>query len=143
MPELALRRLADWFGVSRITDRYRDRFKEILGRAASAGMLFAKGDAFWPAGANPGGYDRVRPSGDAEDSQRDIEWIPLIERVAAVRQTLATQIALPREELERESAKLLGFARVTAKSRESMSEAIDVVIERGEAHEADDRVVVA
>jgi len=143
VPELALRRLADWFGVSRITDRYRDRFKEILGRAASAGMLFAKGDAFWPAGANPGGYDRVRPSGEAEDSQRDIEWIPLIERVAAVRQTLATQIALPREELERESARLLGFARVTAKSRESMSEAIDVVIQRGEAHEADDRVVVA
>lgn len=143
VPELALRRLADWFGVSRITDRYRERFKEILGRAASAGMLFAKGDAFWPAGANPGGYDRVRPAGDAEDSQRDIEWIPLIERVAAVRRVLATQIALPREELERESARLLGFSRVTAKTREAMSEAIDVVIERGAAHEADDRVVVS
>ncbi|QKK07154.1 MAG: hypothetical protein HND58_02565 [Planctomycetota bacterium] len=83
------------------------------------------------------------PAGDAEDSQRDIEWIPLIERVAAVRRVLATQIALPREELERESARLLGFSRVTAKTREAMSEAIDVVIERGAAHEADDRVVVS
>ncbi|MFG0259634.1 MAG: AAA domain-containing protein, partial [Phycisphaerales bacterium JB041] len=143
VPELALRRLAEWFGVSRITDRYRERFKEILGRAASAGMLFARGDAFWPAGANPVGYDRVRPAGDSEDSQRDIEWIPLIERVAAVKRTLAAQIALPREELEREAARLLGISRVTAKSREAMGEAIDEVIERGAAHEADDRVVVS
>ncbi|MDQ7013102.1 MAG: DUF4011 domain-containing protein [Planctomycetota bacterium] len=142
VPELALRRLAEWFGVSRITDRYRERFQEILGRAAAARVLFARGDAFWAAGAHPERFDKVRTPGDDDDSQRDVEWVPLVERAAAVRQVLGAQIALPREELERESAKLLGFGRATTKTREAMAEAIDLVLVRGEATEADGRVVM-
>ncbi len=142
VPELALRRLAEWFGVSRITDRYRERFEEILGRAAAARVLFARGDAFWAAGAHPERFDKVRTPGEDDDSQRDVEWVPLVERALAVRRVLRAQIALPREELEREAAKLLGFARATAKTREAMAEAIDAVLSWGQAREADGRVVV-
>lgn len=142
VPELALRRLAGWFGISRITDRYRERFEEILGLAAAARVLFARGDAFWPTGADPDRFDKVRTPGDDDESQRDIEWIPLVERAWSVRRVLGAQIALPREELARESAKLLGFSRATAKTRESMAEAIDAVLDWGNAKEADGQVVV-
>ena len=143
VPELALRRLAEWFGVSRVTDRYRDRFGEILGLAAAGGAVFAVGDAFWPAGADAAGYDEFRPAGEDEGSQRDIEWVPLAERAAAVRHVLGEQIALPREDLERESARALGVPRATAKTREAMGEAIDAVVGGGFAGEADGRVAIA
>ena len=143
VPELALRRLAEWFGVARITDRYRERFGEILGRAAAGGAVFGRGDAFWPAGADPDGYEIVRVGADDEATQRDIEWIPLAERAAAVRLALRAQIALPREDLEREGARLLGIQRATTRTRELMGEAIDAALGSGVATESDGRVALA
>ncbi len=85
VPEVVLRRLAAWFGVSRITDKYRERFGGLLGTAVAGGAVVRVGDALWVAGADVEGYDGYRAAGEEEDSQRDIEWVPLVERAAAVR----------------------------------------------------------
>ncbi|MCC7389125.1 MAG: DUF4011 domain-containing protein [Phycisphaerales bacterium] len=142
VPEVVLRRLAAWFGVPRVTDRYRERFGELLGLAAAGGAVVRVGDALWGAGADAPGYDAYRAAGEEEDSQRDIEWVPLVERAAAVRAALRAQIALPREDLEREAARLLGVARATAKTREAMGEAVDAVVGSGWAAEVEGRVAV-
>lgn len=143
VPELAIRRLAEWFGVSRVTDRFRARFEEILALAVVEGRVTGSGDSLWPVGVSPDEAVRVRTAGDDESSQRDVEWIPLIERAAAVRRVLDAQIGLPRDDLEREAARMLGIARATAKTRDAMAEAIDEVLAVGAAHEADGRVVVS
>jgi hypothetical protein len=142
VPELALRRLAEWFGVGRVTDRSRARFRELLGLAAAGGTIVGVGDALWTASADPAAYDEFRAAGEDDASQRDIEWVPLAERAAAVRAALRAQIALPREDLEREAARLLGVARATAKAREAMAEAIDTLVASGWATEADGRVAI-
>jgi hypothetical protein len=142
VPEVVLRRLAAWFGVSRITDKYRERFGGLLGTAVAGGAVVRVGDALWVAGADVEGYDGYRAAGEEEDSQRDIEWVPLVERAAAVRAALRAQIALPREDLEREAARLLGVVRATAKTREAMGEAVDVVVGSGWAVEVDGRVAI-
>ncbi|MBK7403039.1 MAG: DUF4011 domain-containing protein [Phycisphaerales bacterium] len=140
VPELALRRLAEWFGVSRITDRYRERFKELLAHAA--GSVAGVGDALWPTPADAAGFDGFRTAGGDEASQRDVEWIPLAERAGAVRHALRAQIALPRDDLAREAARLLGVQRATTRTRELMGEAIDDVIAAGTANESDGRVAL-
>jgi len=141
VPELAMRRLAEWFGVTRITDRFRERFGEVL--AAAGGAVVTRGDALWPAGVDADAFDAVRAAGEDEASQRDIEWIPLAERAAAVRRVLREQIGLAREDLEREAARLLGIARATTRTRELMGEAVDAVVAAGGAVEADGRVAIA
>ncbi|HZW08883.1 MAG TPA: DUF3320 domain-containing protein, partial [Phycisphaerales bacterium] len=143
VPELALRRLAEWFGVTRITDRYRERFGEVLAAALGGGTVVRAGDALWAAGADPVSFDQVRAPTDDEASQRDAEWIPLAERSAAVRRVLREQIALAREDLEREAARVLGIGRATTRTRELMGEAIDAVIGAGTARESEGRVALA
>ena len=142
VPELALRRLAEWFGIGRVTDRSRARFRELLGLAAADGTIVGVGDALWPASADPTAYDEFRAAGEDDASQRDIEWVPLAERAAAVRAALRAQIALPREDLEREAARLLGVTRATAKAREAMGEAVDLVVGSGWAVEVEGRVAI-
>lgn len=142
VPELAMRRLADWFGVARVTDRCRTRFEDIVAAALAERLIVREGDALWAAGAEPGSFDRFRVAGGGDGAERDAEWIPLVERAAAVRAALRAQIALPREELQREAARLLGFSRVTAKAREAMDDAVQALCDAGEAAESEGRVAL-
>jgi hypothetical protein len=81
-----------------------------------------------------------RAPGEDEEDCRDIEDIPLVERMNAVVHVLDEQFGLPREELERETAKAFGITRATARAREAIGEAIDAAIARGRAEERDGRV---
>jgi hypothetical protein len=69
--------------------------------------------------------------------------VPLAERAAAVRAALRAQIAMPREDLQREAARLLGVTRATARAREAMDEAIDRVLAEGAGAEREGVVALA
>lgn len=140
--ELALRRLAEWFGIGRITDRYRSRFDELLSHVLRSGLVIRNGDALWPADLAPGDFRDFRTPGPDDADQRDLEHIPLIERMNAVVHTVHQQFGLPREELEREAAKALGLSRATARVKELMSEAIDSAVDRGLVQSAGERITV-
>jgi very-short-patch-repair endonuclease len=130
---VALRRLAGWFGVQRVTARCRQRLDEILGAALAGGAIESVDGVLWPPGADPAGYRGFRVPGPDPESTRDAEFVPLPERVNAVAHVLAEQFGLPRDELEREVARLLGAQRVTPRTRQAVGEAVDAALAGGRA----------
>lgn len=127
---LAMRRLADWFNVMRLTDRSRARFAEVRDLAIRRGAIAVSDDSLWPPDLDPAMYTTYRTPGTDDADQRDLEHIPLIERINVVVHVVHQQFGLPREELEREAARTLGQARITARVKELIGEAIDTAIDR-------------
>ncbi len=140
--EVALRRVAEWFGDQRVTARFRDRFADVRSEAIQSQSIKVDRGVFWPVGVDPTGFTIVRVPGPALEDRRDLEHIPLIERVNAVVHVLNEQFGLPREDLERETARLLGMQRLTARVREAIGEAIELAIEQGRAESHDGQVSV-
>ncbi|MGE3110108.1 MAG: DUF4011 domain-containing protein [Phycisphaerales bacterium] len=138
--ELALRRLASWFGVQRVTDRFRTRFGNILRHALTTGRTRDQYGVLWPAGQSDATFVGFRTAGTEDEARRELDLIPLCERANAVVATLEQQFGLPRGELEREVADVFGFVRLTARARELVGEAIDAAITSGRAVQSDDYV---
>lgn len=140
--ELALRRLAQWCGVQRVTERFRTLFEASVSRGVESRALRVEGSCLWPASLTAEAFVLARPPGPDEDDRRGLDEIPLVERINAVLVVLRTQFGLPREELEREAAKLLGAPRLTAKARWTIGEAVDAVLASRRATEEGGRVVL-
>jgi hypothetical protein len=137
-----LRRLADWFGVQRVTERFRERFSRVRLVALQSQSIKDASQALWPESADPDAYVEVREPGPDEDDRRDLELIPLVERVNAVVQVLREQFGLPRADLEREAARLLGGMRLTSRVKAAASEAVDAAIDQGKAESRDGQVSI-
>ncbi|MFK7790895.1 MAG: DUF3320 domain-containing protein, partial [Phycisphaeraceae bacterium] len=140
MQELTMRRLAEGFGVTRATQRFRERFYETRDAAMDQGLIKQLGEVLWQADQDPATYQTLRVAGDQDDAQRDIEDIPLVELVNSCAHVLKMQFGLPREDLIREAGKLLGITRATARVADQLDEAVQVLIDRGEAKESEDRI---
>ncbi|MEO0474502.1 MAG: DUF3320 domain-containing protein [Planctomycetota bacterium] len=138
--DLAMRRFAEGFRITRTTQRFRERFDEVLAMAVGNGTINKQGEVLWSPSQDPASFTAVRIDGDHEDTQRDIEDIPLIEQVNACAYVLRQQFGLPREDLIREAGKLFGITRTTARVSEQLGQAAQVLIDRGEAQESDGRI---
>ena len=140
--ELALRRLGEWFGDRRVTERYRDRFADIREAALQSHPIRLENGVFWPADSDPTKFTTFRVPGSETAYRRDLQHIPLIERVNAVVHVLGEQFGLPRQDLESETAKLFGMQRVTGRTRVAISEAVELAIVQGRAKCNDDQITV-
>jgi very-short-patch-repair endonuclease len=138
--ELAVRRLAEWFGGVRVTERFRARFGEIERAAAARDLLSRSGEVFWVPGSSEDAFTAVRTPGDEPASRRDLEQVPLVERINAVVYVLQTQFGLPRDELRREVAKLFGVQRLTTRIAGLIDGAIEVALDTGRAAVDGDRI---
>lgn len=138
--DLAMRRLAETFGVQRLTARCRKRFNQIITAAKRSGDLQAPGDVLWKPGQDPASYDGFRVPGDDPSSQRDIENIPLVELANAAAWVLQTQFGMPRDELVREIARQFGIRRITARISEHAEEAVEQILREGTAQEVEGQV---
>lgn len=139
--DLAVRRLASWCAAPRVTERFRAFSDEA--EAACAGSVIAEQGVLWPAGAGPKGHVPLRVPGDDPDSRREIEHIPPAEVVGAVVLVLQRQFGLPREELVREAARLMGFSRVTPRVEEAIAPAVERSVGLGLASVSGDRISLA
>jgi len=140
--ELALRRMARWFDVQRITERFRERYADVRHEALRTQPVTEAHGVLWPASVAPSTYGEVRVPGPDDDDVRDVELIPLIERINAVVHVLDRQVGLPREDLERETARLLGAPRLTARVQAAVAEAVDAAIDQGRAANEDGQVTL-
>lgn len=141
--ELAQRRFAAWFGVRRRTAKFRELYERFVADATESNRIMNVDGVLWPVGADPDAYTIARTPGEAPESRRDLQDIPLVERSNAAMHTLRTQFGLPRDELAREAAALLGTARLTSNAAECMDEAIDLLLARGKITERGEMVVLA
>lgn len=86
------------------------------------------GRFLWPCGVKPEEYDIFRVPGSSAASKRDIKDIPPQEIMNAALYVLESSISLPKENLIKETAKLLGFGRVGRIIEETIETAINMLL---------------
>lgn len=141
--ELVIRRLSDFLGGVRVTARFRERCTQVFARGADAGLWTIVDEVLWKPGQSSADYKSWRQPGTDEPSQRDIELIPAPELLNAALHVLHAQVALPRDDLARETAKVLGLSRAGARAIALLNQAIDLAVANGLAEESNARITPA
>src|SRR5690606_22280068 len=124
---LLARRVIPMWGISRRTSRVDERLSEVLAELANAGRVMLLDRFIWLAEQDPANYAGFRVPANADDRPRDLEDIPPQELANACLTVLRQQISLPVEDLVRETARLLGFARLPNRATEHIEPAIDLL----------------
>jgi hypothetical protein len=108
--ELLARRVAAYFGIGRVTQRVADQVRlAVHGR----GRLGDEDEFVWRMDQDPGGVPPVRVAGTGPTSKREIHEVPLAELAAAARIVVERAVGIGAQELARDTARLLGFSRLT------------------------------
>ena len=129
--DLATRRVASSWGLSRLTKKVRRRIEAPLQAAVRGGQLQLVDEVLWSSAQDPNAYRTFRAQGGGEAPLRKAQEIPLVEVSNAAEAVLKVQIALPLEDLARETARQFGIQRLGKAVREHMVKAIEMLAERG------------
>ncbi|HEY0255021.1 MAG TPA: DUF3320 domain-containing protein, partial [Kofleriaceae bacterium] len=126
--EVLARRTAAYFGVGKITPRIIEQVRSVLdGRGK---ILADEPDIIWRADQDPNAVLGVRVAGANPIACRDITEIPLSEVAAAARIVVERAPSVPRQDLVRDCARLLGFARITDKVTARVSLGVELAMVR-------------
>jgi len=118
-------RIVRAWGWTALTKRGRSHMTQILQRLAYQGELKLSGEIVWRTNQDPETYDTFRIPVDG--SPRDAERTPPEEIASAMAAVLHANIALDEASLLRETARLLGFRRVTTRTTEALRDGIPVL----------------
>lgn len=129
--ELA-RRVAWRWSVGRVTERLRARVLDAANLIATTHRPVVRGSFYWPADLDPATWQkyRVPPAGKAA---RPAEQICPEEAANAAQSVLRRALAIDRDELCREAARALGYARMGAGVLEGMDRGVDHLADTGHA----------
>jgi very-short-patch-repair endonuclease len=108
--DLLARRVAAYFGIGRLTQRVTDQVRIAL---ADRGRWGDEDHVVWRLDQDPDAVPAVRVAGHGASARREIEEVPLAEVAAAARIVVERAVAIAANDLVRDAARLLGFARVT------------------------------
>jgi hypothetical protein len=136
---LLSRRVGAYFGVGRVTDNVLARVREV---ALTRGQLGTGDDAdvVWRKDQNPAVWPPVRVPGNAAETRREAIEVPVSEIASASLVVLGRNLGMKQDDLGRETAKLLGFARYTDKVAARMRDGLLALISRGACHVEDGHV---
>ena len=128
--DVLCKRVLEAWGISRMGARINRRFDELL--TAMRVKITSRGDTvfLWREDCDPNLYEDFRTSSSEDAARRNLEHIPPEEIAASVRHILKMQIGLPREDLEREVAKIFGFGRCTEPMTKCIADGIDIAVAR-------------
>ena len=116
--DLLARRVAAYFGIGRVTQRVLDQIHAaLLGR----GKWGDEKGFVWRMEQDTTVLPPVRVAGQTGTSRRDIQEVPLCELAGAVRIIVERVNGVTTQELVRDCARLLGFARITNKVTERVA----------------------
>jgi hypothetical protein len=124
--EVLARRVGAYFGIGRVTERVTAHVRVAL---AGRGRWGDERDVVWRLDQDPEGTTPVRVAGS--DGRRDIGEVPLVELAGAARVVVDRAGPLSGGALVRDTARLLGFARMTDRISERVSAAIALAVARG------------
>ncbi len=132
---VAAKRIAPCWGVKRCTESFVHQVRSVISHT-SVKMTRSSGDnVLWPTRLSPKGYCGFRVPGIGEDCKRKVDEIPLVEIANGSAHTLRQQIALPMDDLVKETARLFGFQRMGPAVESRIREAVVVLIEEGRLEE--------
>lgn len=133
--ESALRRVGEAWGLGRVGSRARVRLLEIQ-RTCGAHLRETAGvESIWRDAGQAESWRGYRPNSGPD--QRAIGEVPVEELLGAVVEALDINISLTREDLVRETARLLGFQRVGRVVQERVVVALDHALAINLAEETD------
>lgn len=139
---LVTRRVAGLWGIQRATSSVVDRVRLL---AQTSEVCLVGGDErefVWKRGSSPDAYDQFRVPGASEDSRRDAKDICPEEVANAVLHVLSEQGSMPRPDLIRETARLLGFQRVGQTVEKYMQAGIVLLEQRGSLTNREEMMVL-
>ena len=127
---LLLRRVVQSYGIARSGSRIQSHLAALLDsmrltETSQDGQRF-----FWAEGQDPDRYARLRANGEGDD-RRDARDVSVQEAANAVVCALCEQVSLPREDLIREAARLMGFTRLGGNVSSLFDAAAAYAAERG------------
>lgn len=108
--DLLARRVGGYFGIGRVTQRVTDQVKVAL---AGRGRTGDEADIVWRLDQDPDGVPSVRVAGQSAAARREIACVPLSELASAARIVVERANGIAPNDLVRDAARLLGFARIT------------------------------
>jgi hypothetical protein len=130
---LVARRLADEWGLKRLTPRLKDRVGGLIARARNWRLSSTTAGFLWKKDQDPATYDTFRvPPMDGKPERR-ARHLPPEEVANAAAALLGEHISIGTEDLARETARLFGYRRFTEKVRTSMEAGVEFLIRRGTA----------
>ncbi len=137
---LLARRVGAYFGIGRVTARIAEQVRTLALPVAATG---AEPDVFWLPDQVSTDWPVVRVAGDAVESRRVIDDVPLAELASAVLVVLQRSGGGLGTDVARDAARLLGFSRVTDRVIERIGESVDLLLARDAARRDGGRIVRA
>ena len=125
--DVLARRVGAYFGIGRLTQRVTDQVRTAL---AGRGRWGDEDDVVWRLDQDPTGIPPVRVAGQGASARREIDEVPLAEVAAAARIVVERAVGIPANDLVRDAARLLGFARVTERVIERVASGIRLAAQR-------------
>ena len=125
--DLLARRVAAYFGIGRLTQRVTDQVRVAL---AGRGRWGDEDHVVWRLDQDPEGVPAVRVAGQGASVRREIEEVPLSEVAAAARIVVERAVGIAANDLVRDAARLLGFARITERVIERVASGVRLAARR-------------
>ncbi|MEW6742728.1 MAG: DUF3320 domain-containing protein [Planctomycetota bacterium] len=117
------RRALGAYAIGRLGQRVEEHLDKVLAKVERSRGLKRVGDFLWPRALDPATYESVRgPSSTGE--VRDIRHIAPEELAEAVLRVLRAAVSIPADDLARAAAQMLGYRRLTGRTRERLEEVI-------------------
>lgn len=127
---LLIRRVAQAFGFARAGSRIQGYVAYLLSTLDLPVTSQNEDRFYWNRSQDPSCYSLYRISGSG-DSKRDIRDIPCQEIANAAAAVLRSQVGLPADDLIRETARLLGYARIGTSVRPTVEAGLHYGIQTG------------
>jgi hypothetical protein len=135
------RRIADQWGIAKLTVNPMRRITEQLQSLVRSGGAIERGEFVWPADLDPESYRDFRAGEDGEDA-RELPHVPPEEIANAAEWLLRDAGSLEREALAREVARVFGVQRLGANVRQALDAGLDLLVASGRAVAREDRLAM-
>lgn len=137
------RRVAGRWGFTKATEKCKERVLEVAKSTNAVLVSRGKGETFlWERQTPPNAYTRFRTPGDSEESLRAPSEIPPEEIANAARHILRQHISVSCDILEQETARLLGFKRVTHNVRTHMQKGVTLLAQAADIQKEEEKLVL-
>ncbi len=136
------RRIAAHWGIARVGSVIRERIERLVRQTPIQWTTEGESVFLWPADIRPDEFAAFRVPGPGEEDARSIDEIPHAEIIAASTHVLQRQVSLPRGDLIRETALLLGFQRTGVTIQRWVGQAIESAVADGRLREANERLTL-
>ena len=123
-------RVLEAWGISRMGSKISRRFDDLFLKMRLKKTKSGTATFFWTAVMDPRQYYDFRIPSSDEKTRRNLDHIPPEEIASSVKYILSQQIGLSKDDLERETSRIFGFARCTEAMQKCIRAGIEAAVKK-------------